>query len=58
MFYSTVILCGGGYFMVKFFPEYGALGPWSMTTLYIAFFGLTLTARWVWGPWRKIDIFG
>jgi len=57
MFYSTVLLCGGGYFMVKFFPEYGALGPWSMTTLYIAFFGLTLTARWVWGPWRKIDIF-
>lgn len=57
MGFSTVILCGGGYFMVTKFPEYGALGPWSMTTLYIAFLGLTLTARWIWGPWRKIDIF-
>lgn len=57
MGFSTVVLCGGGYFMVNFYPEYGALGPWSMTTLYIACLGLTLTARWIWGPWRKINIF-
>jgi multidrug resistance protein, MATE family len=54
---STIFLCGGGYFMVKFYPEFGALGPWSMTTLYIACLGLTLTARWIWGPWRRINIF-
>jgi MATE family multidrug resistance protein len=55
--YSSVILCGGGYFMVTHYPQFGALGPWSMTTLYVAFLGLTLMARWIWGPWRKINIF-
>ena len=57
MSYSTLVLCGGGYFMVKQFPQFGALGPWSMTTIYIGFLGLTLTARWILGPWRKINIF-
>lgn len=55
--FSTVILCGGGYAMVQFYPQWGALGPWSMTTLYIACLGLTMAARWIWGPWKKINIF-
>ena len=57
MVYSTVVLCGGGYFMITYYPQFGALGPWSMTTLYIAFLGVTLLARWIWGPWKKINIF-
>ncbi|MCB1123321.1 MAG: MATE family efflux transporter, partial [Verrucomicrobiae bacterium] len=57
MSFSTIILCGGGYLMVTKFPQFGALGPWSMTTLYIGCLGITMTARWIWGPWRQIDIF-
>jgi len=57
MGFSTVILCGGGYAMVKFYPEFGALGPWSMTTFYVACLGITLWARWGWRPWKKINIF-
>jgi len=57
MGFSTVILCGGGYAIVKFYPEFCALGPWSMTTFYVACLGITLWVRWVWGPWKKINIF-
>ncbi len=55
--FSTVFLCCCGLFMVKYYPQFGALGPWSMTTLYVGFLGITLTARWIWGPWKKMDIF-
>lgn len=54
---SLGLLVGGGFAIAGLRPDLGALGPWLLATLYVIVVGLFMIARWVWGPWEKIDLF-
>jgi MATE family multidrug resistance protein len=47
------VLVGGGYAAAILRPEWGCLGPWAAATAYIITLGLTLWARWRFGPWES-----
>jgi len=47
----------GGLFMVKCFPQLGALGPWIAAIAKIVFGGIANTWRFKSNKWMKIDIF-
>lgn len=55
--YSIVLLTGGAYAMVTYFPELASMGPWLATTFYVIALGSTLRWRWRRGTWRRMDIF-
>lgn len=54
---AAVILGIGGYCMARFFPELGALGPW--TGAVVNMFVVMLAMRWRFksNHWMKIDLF-
>jgi MATE family multidrug resistance protein len=60
-FVSTIgaglILGLGGFLMVKFFPNLGALGPWMAFTADIIFVGIANRLRFKSNSWMQIDIF-
>ncbi|MEX1015950.1 MAG: MATE family efflux transporter [Phycisphaeraceae bacterium] len=51
------VLVGGGYVTAWWWPALGAVGPWTAATVYICIVGVTMWARWTWGPWERIDLF-
>ena len=51
-----VLLIGGGYAAALLRPQWGALGPWAAATFYIVVLGVTLWARWRFGPWESIEM--
>lgn len=55
--YATVFLVGGGLLTITFFPQWGSLGPWIATTVYVVMLGSTLLWRWHSGRWVGIDVF-
>lgn len=55
--YCVVFFLGGSELMWRVYPEFGSLGPWAMTVLYLAALSGTFYLRWRYGPWRKIDLF-
>ena len=56
-FGAAFILGLGGFYMVKIFPELGALGPWIAATVKIVVVGLANRWRFKSNRWMKIDLF-
>ena len=54
---AVVILGLGGWLIAKFFPSFGALGPWSAATLSIIAVGLANRWRFKSKRWMSIDLF-
>lgn len=53
---SWVFLVGGGLLTIELFPSLGSVGPWIAAAAFIAALGITMLARFIWGPWRTIDL--
>ncbi len=53
---NLVIILGGGYLMLKLFPQLESLGPWLACAAYVIILGPILAARFAAGKWRKIDL--
>ncbi len=49
---SWIVIVGGGYWVSEAMPQYGSLGPWVGSTLYIIAIGAFMAWRFEWGPWR------
>ncbi|MHC4638476.1 MAG: MATE family efflux transporter [Planctomycetota bacterium] len=56
-FGAIVILGVGGFILVKFRPELGAMGPWIAATVNITVVGLANRWRFKSKQWMKIDLF-
>jgi MATE family multidrug resistance protein len=56
-FCATIIMGLGGFCMIKFFPELGALGPWSAATVKIIAVALANRWRFKSNKWMQIDLF-
>ncbi|MFB0555822.1 MAG: MATE family efflux transporter [Phycisphaerae bacterium] len=54
---AVVILGLGGWLVAKFFPSFGALGPWSAATVSIIAVGLANRWRFKSKRWMSIDLF-
>jgi MATE family multidrug resistance protein len=55
---GTVVILGvGGSFTVKFFPQFGAVGPWIADTISAVLVGLAMLWRFKSNGWMKIDLF-
>jgi len=54
---AVVILGLGGWLIAKFFPSFGALGPWSAATVSIIAVGLANRWRFKSKKWMSIDLF-
>jgi len=53
---AWVFIIGGGWLIVKNWPELGSLGPWIAAAAFIIALGGSLSWRWASGAWRQIDI--
>ena len=53
---AGTVFIPGGYLLAHFYPSWQIMGPWTAATAYVILFGLSLLARWQWGPWEKIDL--
>ncbi|MBW8002076.1 MAG: MATE family efflux transporter [Planctomycetes bacterium] len=54
---SAVILGIGGYCMLTFFPELGAMGPWMAATVKIIIVSFLVRWRFKSNHWMRIDLF-
>ncbi len=50
---TLTLFLGGGYYMIRQYPDWGALGPWLAATVYIITLAMLLWPRWLFGPWEK-----
>jgi len=53
---SWTVIVGGGYAMVRFFPQLEATGPWLAATAYIAILGVVLAIRFERGGWKRLHV--
>lgn len=54
--YSWVLIVGGGWLAVTFFPGWGSIGPWIAASAYVILIGITMAIRFERGGWRSIDL--
>jgi MATE family multidrug resistance protein len=54
---ASLILGLGGYALIRFFPELGALGPWMAATVNVIAVGLANRWRFKSKRWMQIDLF-
>jgi MATE family multidrug resistance protein len=54
---AAVIMGLGGFCMIKFFPELGALGPWGAATVKIIVVSFAIRWRFKSNKWMQIDLF-
>jgi len=50
------IVVGGGAISVKYFPEWGVAGPWTLATIFGGILGLYLLLRFQRGKWKSIRL--
>lgn len=50
------IVVGGGAVVVKYLPEYGVSGPWTLATVFGALLGFFLLLRFKRGAWKNIRL--
>jgi multidrug resistance protein, MATE family len=50
------IVVGGGVIIARVAPEYGVVGPWTLTTFFGACLGLFLLTRFQRGRWKQIRL--
>ncbi len=55
---SWTFLIGGGFIVIKVFPQLTSLGPWIVASAYVIVLGLLMAWRFESGAWRKIDLLG
>lgn len=53
---AWTLLFGLGTWMVHAHPELGSLGPWIAAAAYIILLGIAVTARFVSGKWRSLQL--
>jgi MATE family multidrug resistance protein len=53
-----IILVGGGWLVARLRPDLGSVGPWAFAAAFVIVIGITLFARWRWGPWESFDVIG
>ena len=53
-----IILIGGGAMVARLRPGLGSVGPWAFAAAFVICIGITLFARWRWGPWERLDVIG
>jgi MATE family multidrug resistance protein len=56
--YLAVFLLGGGLVVATLMPQWQSYGPWAVGTAYVALAGVTFWARFIFGPWERIDLLG
>ncbi len=54
---ATIIMGAGGFCMLRFFPQLGALGPWMAATFKIMVVAAANRWRFKSNRWMKIDLF-
>ena len=54
---NWVIIVGGGWAMVRWFPQLESLGPWIAASTLIVVAGIFLWLRWRSGAWMRITLF-
>lgn len=54
---AVVVLGLGGFVIIKLFPGFGSLGPWTAATLSIIAVGLANRIRFKSNKWKQIDLF-
>jgi multidrug resistance protein, MATE family len=54
--YGLLIFLPGGYLLAHYMPQWGIVGPWTAATAFIILVCSSLTLRWKYGPWEKIDL--
>jgi len=54
---ASLVLGGGGWAIVTFFPQWGAVGPWIAYTLHVIVVGLANRWRFHSNRWQRIDLF-
>lgn len=52
----TVVLAGGGVFVVRFFPELGSQAIWALTAFYVFLVGTSFRRRWAGGRWKRLNL--
>ena len=52
------IVVGGGFFMSKYAPQWGVVGPWTMATICGLLLGVFLLTRFLRGGWKSIRLHG
>jgi len=55
---NWVIIIGGGWYMVTYYPHLGSIGPWLAASTLIIVTGIFLWWRWHCRAWMKMNIFG
>jgi len=53
---SWVFIVGLGHLLIWLAPGLGSIGPWIGASAYIMALGLAMIGRFLWGPWRRIDL--
>jgi MATE family multidrug resistance protein len=53
---SWGVIVGGGYAMVRLFPQLESTGPWIAATAYIAILGVVLAIRFERGGWKRLHL--
>ena len=52
-----LVVVGGGWLAVQFWPEAKSFGPWGASTTFIIILSMVLGYRWRSGAWQRIDLF-
>ncbi len=58
MILAWACIVGGGHAMIAWAPGLESLGPWIGSASYIVLLGMILTARFLRGRWKQIDLLG
>ncbi|MEM9083700.1 MAG: MATE family efflux transporter [Planctomycetota bacterium] len=53
---SWTCIVGMGYATIRFFPDWGPLGPWAAAAVYIFLLATAFGWRYLSGAWKKIDL--
>ncbi|MCC6579445.1 MAG: MATE family efflux transporter [Phycisphaeraceae bacterium] len=54
--YGVTLFLGGSFLIAWLRPQWQALGPWSVATVYIMLLGVTFWIRWLRGSWESIQL--
>ncbi len=52
------VCLGGGWLVVRFIPQWGAVGPWIAAAAYVCILGILTAWRFESGAWQRIDLLG
>ncbi|MFT3786944.1 MAG: MATE family efflux transporter [Tepidisphaeraceae bacterium] len=53
---NWVLVVAGSFAVARYAPSWGASGPYSVLCLYGVLLGVFMYLRFMFGPWRKIDL--